>query len=257
MDQALSLVGLGGFAAAALVTLLSAIVKGAVGFAMPMLMISGLASFLDPRVALAALILPTLAANLQQSFRQGIKPAIEATAPLWRYVMVLLIVLVIVAQLIYAFPAAVLIFGLGAAIVVLAALQLAGWRPAIPPHARNRTDVIAGALSGVMGGLSGVWGPVTVLYLAALNTPKSEAIKIQGVMYSAGAVVLTLAHLRSGILNAATIPLSAFLVLPTLIGVWAGFQIQDRLDQARFRRWTLIVLVFAGLNLMRRGLLGL
>lgn len=257
MDQALALVGFGGFAAAALVTLLSSIVKGAVGFAMPMLMISGLASFLDPRVALAALILPTLAANLQQSFRQGIKPAIEATLPRWRYLLVLLVVLVIVAQLIFTFPAAFLIFGLGAAIVLLAALQLAGWRPEIPPQARNRTDVIAGALSGVMGGLSGVWGPVTVLYLAALNTTKSDTIKIQGVMYSAGAVVLTLAHLNSGILNAATLPLSAFLVLPTFLGVWMGFQIQDRLDQVRFRRWTLIVLVFVGINLMRRGLVGL
>jgi hypothetical protein len=32
--------------------------------------------------------------------------------------------------------------------------------------------------------------------------------------------------------------------------------VQDRLDQARFRRFTLVVLALAGLNLVRRGLLG-
>ena len=35
-----------------------------------------------------------------------------------------------------------------------------------------------------------------------------------------------------------------------------GFRVQDRLDQARFRRWTLVVLVLAGLNLVRKALAG-
>ena len=39
----------------------SGVVKGTVGFAMPMIMISGLASSCRPQLALAGLILPTLA----------------------------------------------------------------------------------------------------------------------------------------------------------------------------------------------------
>ena len=53
------------------VTLLAGVVKGMVGFAMPMIMISGLSSFIAPELALAALILPTVATNLQQAFRHG------------------------------------------------------------------------------------------------------------------------------------------------------------------------------------------
>jgi uncharacterized membrane protein YfcA len=44
--------------------------------------------------------------------------------------------------------------------------------------------------------------------------------------------------------------------VPALAGLWLGFRLQDRMDQNRFRRATLIVLVVAGLNLIRRGLLG-
>ena len=69
-----------------------------------------------------------------------------------------------------------------------------------------------------------------------------------------GSVVLFIAHWRSGVVNAQTLPFSLFLVLPALVGLWLGFKAQDKLDAARFRRWTLIVLAITGLNLVRRAL---
>jgi uncharacterized protein len=36
-------------------------------------------------------------------------------------------------------------------------------------------------------------------------------------------------------------------------GMLAGYMVQDRLDQVRFRQATLIVLVLTGLNLLRRA----
>ena len=42
----------------------SGFVKGVVGFGMPMIFISGLSSFLSPELALAGLILPTVASNV-------------------------------------------------------------------------------------------------------------------------------------------------------------------------------------------------
>ena len=73
---------------AMLVTLVAGFVKGAVGFATPTIMISGLGSFLAPEIALAGLILPTLVNNVMQalrqawalrSFRQGLMPATFAS----------------------------------------------------------------------------------------------------------------------------------------------------------------------------------
>ncbi len=81
-------------------------------------------------------------------------------------------------------------------------------------------------------------------------------MRVQGVVYGAGAVMLTLAHLRSGVLNIESAKLSAMLVVPALLGIALGFAVQDRLSQDRFRRVTLIVLVLGGLNLIRRGLMG-
>ncbi len=50
-----------------------------------------------------------------------------------------------------------------------------------------------------------------------------------------------------------TLPLSVLLVIPAMAGLLLGFKIHDRIDQVTFRRATLLVLLIAGLNLIRRG----
>ena len=93
-------------------------------------------------------------------------------------------------------------------------------------------------------------------YLTAINTPKVEQMRVQGVVYGSGALMLLVAHLQSGVLSTQTLPLSLAMLLPAVIGIYIGFLVQDRLDQEKFRRATLLVLIVAGLNLVRRGLFG-
>ena len=116
--------------AACAVAMLAGFIKGLVGFAMPMVMISGLATFLAPELALAALILPTMATNLWQAARGGFRAAIEATRKHWRYLAVLWILILASAQLIFVLPQAALFLILGVPVTVFAAVQLAGWRRA-------------------------------------------------------------------------------------------------------------------------------
>ena len=58
--------------AALAITFVAGFVKGAVGFAMPLIMISAFTAFLAPDQALAGLILPTLLTNISQAFRAGL-----------------------------------------------------------------------------------------------------------------------------------------------------------------------------------------
>ena len=56
----------------------SGVVKGMTGFALPMILVSGLGSILAPELALAGMILPALISNLWQAFRQGGKAALAS-----------------------------------------------------------------------------------------------------------------------------------------------------------------------------------
>jgi uncharacterized membrane protein YfcA len=243
-------------AAAAGFTFFAGLVKGVTGFAMPMIMISSLGSFLPPETALAGLILPTLLSNLWQAVRQGIGAALASARRHWRYLGIVLVFIAISAQFVTRLPGSTLFLILGIPVTVFALLQLAGWRPRVDPEKRLGAEIGVGIFAGTIGGLSGVWGPPTVIYLTAMDTPKTEHVRVQGVVYGAGAVVLTLSHLHSGVLNDDGLTFSTILIVPALLGMFAGFAVQDRLDQEKFRWAILIVLAIAGLNLVRRGLWG-
>lgn len=243
-------------ALAAAITLMAGFVKGAVGFAMPMIMISGLGSFMPPELALAGLIVPTLLSNLWQALRQGPRAAAASARVHWRYLAILLAMILVTAQFVMSLPTSALLLILGVPVTLFALLLLIGWKPRIHDGNRRVAELGVGAFAGGIGGLSGVWGPPTVLYLTALDTPKTEQVRVQGVIYGLGAVMLTLAHVQSGLLNRDTAELSFLLAVPALIGMALGFAVHDRLDQTLFRKITLFVLVIAGLNLVRRGMFG-
>ncbi|MFQ1701194.1 TSUP family transporter [Loktanella agnita] len=244
------------FAFAFAVTLLGGFVKGAVGFAMPLVMISGMGILIEPELVVAGIILPILVSNGLQVARAGLGKARDAVSEHWRYITLVCVMIMISAQFLRSIPTDTMFVVLGVPVVVLCAVQLAGWRPRIGPAMRRPFEIGAGLLSGTLGGLAGTWGPPTVLYLLALNTPRDRQMAIQGVIYGLGSVMLFLGHLRSGVLNGQTLPLSMALLAPALLGMWLGFKLGDRFDQDRFRRVTLWVLVIAGVNLIRRGMMG-
>jgi len=235
------------------VTLLAGVIKGLVGFAMPMIMISGLTLILAPDLALAALILPTLLSNLMQAFRGGLLGAARSA---WRfrvYLGTLLVVLGVTTQLVPAIPERTFYLILGIPIVLFTLFNL-GAKGLRLARQSAVLEVAIGIVSGFAGGISGIWGPPTVAYLTALDLAKADHVRVQGIIYASGALMLFLGHSRSGILNAQTLPLSLWMIVPALAGVGLGQLLQDRIDQRLFRRVTLLILLVAGLNLLRRGL---
>lgn len=241
-------------AAAFAVALVAGTVKGLVGFAMPMILVSGLSMFMPPEMALAGLILPTVVTNGMQALRHGLGAAIESMKRFRLFLLVGLVFLVTSAQLVRVLPQQVMLLIIGVPVSLFALTQLMGKQITLSQPTR-RSEVLVGGFAGFIGGLSGIWGPPTVAYLTALGTEKSEQIRVQGVIYGMGAIALLMAHIGSGVMRAETAPFSVALIVPAVIGMWIGGKLHDRIDQAAFRRATLLVLLVAGLNLLRRALM--
>jgi uncharacterized membrane protein YfcA len=58
------------------------------------------------------------------------------------------------------------------------------------------------------------------------------------------------------VLNELTAPFSVVLLIPAFVGMQLGFWLSDRLNPDVFRKATLVVLVLAGANLVRRAVVG-
>ena len=253
MDILLSELGLWALLASGAVTLFAGVIKGTVGFAMPMIMISTMGSFLPPDVALAGLILPTLLTNGMQALRQGPTAAAAAVKQFRVYLVAAGVMLVVSAQLYIFLPVWVLFLSIGLPVTLFCLMQFLGVRFHLARQSA-RAEVAIGSFSGLIGGLSGVWGPPLVAYLTALNTEKKMQMRTQGAAFGLGAMLLLFAHWHSGVVRSETLWFSAGLCVPALLGMWLGGRIQDRIDQETFRRATLVVLTVAGLNLIRRAL---
>lgn len=236
------------------VAALAGMIKGVVGFGMPTFLVLGLGVFLDPGLALAGLILPTLVTNGMQALREGARAALNSVGKFRVFLITGLVFLLASAQLVPGLSDRTLLLMIGVPVLIFTVFQLVGVGFSINGQ-KPAPEAVAGALAGIMGGISGVWGPPTVTYLTATNTPKTEQMRVQGVIFGLGAPFLLLAHIGSGVVRAETFAFSLALVPAAVLGMWAGGVFQNRIDQATFRKFTLIVLLFAGLNLVRRALL--
>lgn len=236
------------------ISILAGVIKGVVGFALPMVLVSGLGSVTTAEVAIAGMILPTLVANGWQALRQGVQAALASIGRFKPFLIAGFLVMMASSQLVPLVSGALLLLILGVLITLFSGLQFLGIQPRLPRHPGPGMQAGIGGVAGLMGGLSGIWAPPTVAMLTALDTEKKEHLRIQGVVYCLGSVVLLAGHLGSGVLRAETLPLSMALVPTSILGLALGFRVQDRIDQQAFRTATLVVLLIGGLNLIRRGL---
>ena len=243
------------WALAVLVALCAGLIKGLIGFALPTIFIMGLSFVVTPSLALAAMILPTVVTNLYQAFRTGIPAAVASTIQFKYFLGIGFLCLMLSAQLSAILPSQIFLGALGGVVTFFSLLQLVGWQLPIQGPSL-RAEITMGAVVGFLGGMSGVWGPPTVAYLTALNTPKRDQMRVQGVVYGLGAMALVFAHVISGILTLKTAAFSATLLIPAMVGMAIGTAVQDRIDQRLFKRITLIVLLAAGANLLRRAVMG-
>lgn len=244
------------FLLALAVALAAGFVKGVVGFAMPLVMISGFSAFLPAPVALAALILATFTSNIAQAFRDGVGAAWSSLLQYRRLMGTTILFIVLSAPLVTVLPAQLFYLLLGVPIAAFAFSQILNKQLVIGATHRYRAEYLIGGIAGFFGGIAGVWGPPVIAYLLSYNTEKSEMVRVLGVLFLTGSIVLFLSHLGSGVLNSQTLPLSAAMVPPAMVGMWLGFKVQDRLNAEVFRKVTQVILFLAALNLIRKGILG-
>jgi len=243
--------------AASAIMLFGGFVKGAIGFALPMIGIGGIGSFMPAQETVAILVFPTVLSNLLQTMRQGIGPAVLTLRHFWKLNLLLGLTIGVAAQFVPGIPSAVMFIFLGAVICSAASLQLLGWSPRAPttPGARAVIEATTGLVAGICGGLSGVWAPPVLFFLIALDLDKVLHIRALGLSLLVGSLILVPAHFYSGLLDSVTLPMSLAMCVPMMIGMLIGQKFQDRMDQALFRKVALAVLCIAGLNLLRRGLM--
>ena len=141
---------------------------------------------------------------------------------------------------------------IGAVVVVSALALLAGWRWTV----RNEKLTLApvGLLSGILGGSTGMPGPPVILFFSNQGMEK-QTFRANLIVYFACTSIVGVVSIALGGLFTREILLNWAGLLPALvIGMWAGVRLARRVDQARFQKITLGVLILTGIAGIASGL---
>ncbi len=114
-------------------------------------------------------------------------------------------------------------------------------------------EALIGFGAGLMGGIAGLSGPLPTVW-AALHGWSKE--KRRGVFQAFNGTILgavLIAHLAQGLVAPDFWRMLALALPGTFIGVFAGQAIYRRLDDHRFDRAVLLILLAAGLGLLMTG----
>jgi len=140
--------------------------------------------------------------------------------------------------------------GVGALLIVYSVYNLA--RPTFTPINSNAAiDTGIGVLNGLLGGLTGLGGVISTIWVQ-LGGGKKDAQRaiFQPVLFITMSMT-TLTFAAAGHLFNVDVLKLFFMGLPALLlGLWVGVKLYGKLDDAAFRKAILVLLLISGLSLV-------
>jgi hypothetical protein len=226
--------------------------KGTFGVGMPFFGIPVMTLAIPFQTSLAMFAVPNFTANFQQMLMGG-----HIWNNLKRFAS-LLIPLLIVTPFSVQFLITVdqdtclLVFGVLSAI--FAGVQMFPVKFTITPRQEKWLSPLMGFLSGCLAGVSGLYGPVLIIYLIALRLSKDDFVAVLSLMYFIGSVALYLSLAATSVLTLHVLAASA--VGAVIIGVMVhyGQYVRKRIDDAKYRKLILLLLMAIGVQMTWRAL---
>ena len=237
---------------ASVVFFLAGIVKGVTGMGLPTVAMGLLGTVMPPVRAVAFQIVPNFVTNFWQLF----------TGPdfrgLWRRLRTMMIALIFgtalgIGALTHG-EGKWTAFGLGVVLMIYAGLGLFHYHAPPPGRHEKWLSPVLGLLTGLLGGATGSCIIPAVPYLQSMNLEKEELVQALGLTFTVSNIVMTIGLFWGGALHLEGLGLSVLMVIPALLGMWAGGHIRRRVSQQTFRRWFLIALFLLGLQLALKPL---
>lgn len=198
----------------ACVFVLGGLVKGALGFGLPLATMAILPFFVAVDAALAINVVVLFLTNIAQFVQMG---QMRATAR--RFAPVLGGILLGVpfgAVMVSSFSDRVLLTALGAVVVLFTIMSLVKVDLALAPRHERPVGWVAGVTGGIVGAMTTVGGPLFVMYLVGLGVERRVFLSALSLFFILSALLISGAFLAVGLFDATRLGLAsvAFPVFP-------------------------------------------
>jgi uncharacterized protein len=225
--------------------------KGALGIGLPIISVPLAAQFLDLPLAIGLLTLPMISTNIWQAFEGG--SSVPVLRRLWPIIGALVPGTLAGAYILISIDRHLLNAVVGVSLVLIAGLMLCQTQIRFAPSTRRWGGPLIGLSAGLLGGTSGMHGPLLIAYFVGLDLHPDVFVKQISILFLAAAVTLLLTLGSMGSLSTTDLLVSAAAMVPIQLGLLIGGWLRRRIQPAFFRAAVLCVLASGGIDLVRRA----
>lgn len=232
--------------------LLGGLVKGVLGFGMPVVALATLAATLGLKQAIALIIVPAIVTNVWQCAVGSSFLAIVRR--LWNLLLPAVICIWVGVAILAAIDPKMASGLLGVLLVLYAAHGLT--RPQLTPPRGWEIwlNPLVGALSGIAFGLTGSMMVPGVIYLQALGFDRNTLVQSLGITFLLATLALAISLSQHNLLPRDLALLSGLALLPAALGLIVGQRIRHRISEDVFRTLFFWALPVAGLYMIVRAI---
>jgi len=233
-------------------SLLSAgLVKGILGIAMPLVAVPLLSQAIPVPTAVVLLVMPIVITNGWQAFAGGYFR--ETVRRFWPAFGTLFIGTIIGTRALVNIDPDGLLLLVGVMVIAFVLIQFAHPQMTISSRYERPLGLGFGFLSGVLGGVSSLFGPPMVMYMVSLRLKKDFFVGAIGTIYFWVAVWWLGSLIAFGAVAQRGLLISTAAAIPVLLGMFIGNRIRDRVSEELFRKIVLGVLLASGASLLWRA----
>ncbi len=228
------------------------LIKGSLGVGTPLLTVPMLAMVLPPQVAVVIMAVPVVVANLWQVKEAG--HLSKTVKRFWPAFLSLLAGTWVGVTVLVDINERALLILVGTIVILFTLFQGRSRKITIS----SRWEPLAGVgfcgASGIIGGLSSMFGPMLILFLVSLgNLSKNQFVGTISFLYVAAVVPWTVIMVLLGVLNGPLAWFSALATVPLCAGMVAGRAIRSHINERVFQRLVFVILLISGMAMILRG----
>lgn len=249
-----------GVALAAVGLVFAGVVKGAIGFGLPIIGSVILAGMIGGRAAVVVFSLVNLVSALAilvmvrgVSYRKHLRLLVPVGAAMAAGTA-------LGAQLLVVLPDTALLGMIGVVALAFTLLSMFGGRLgsrlSISTERVRSLGPLIGVGAGLIGGVTSVFAIPMAIYLRAINTPKREFLVLLNVLLAVTTSAQVLSYAQKSLYSGEILKIFLLVMACVCVGIFLGNAIQRRIDQAVFNRLVLVVIVLSATQLLARSVLG-
>ncbi len=228
----------------AFIFILAGLVKGVIGMGLPTIAIGLLGLIVAPVDAAAMLVLPSLITNIWQLLSGP-----NFIALLKRFKFLLLSICCgtpFGVSFIVSGQTAIVTAGLGFVLIAYGLYGLSAARIKVSARAESRASPLAGLITGVLSGATGIAALPVAPYFTALELKRDELIQALGLSFTVASLALAIGLVITGEFEVEIATTSLLALAPAFVGMLLGQYLRKKIPQEQFRRYFFISLLLLG-----------